>query len=174
MHVSARVCRVLPCASAPWWAWAAVLSHGTHVIFLKNNYIYPVTQSDTPIPTPENAKSAETSGRTPNTTHKKVFRKMPCVPCDMTQDHEGQGLQTNGSDVRAVQYVPGRCATRPTDERQGCAQRVPPERAVKNTAARSFWHIGCNTPMTNISTKPHRYRQMGAEQEHPGIFGAAP
>jgi len=71
---------------------------------------------------------------------------MPCLPCDMTQAHEGQGVQTNGSDVRAVRYVPGRCATRSTDERQGCAQRAPPERAVK-TPPRSFWHIGRKNPM---------------------------
>ena len=71
----------------------------------------------------------------------------------MTQTDARQGLQTNGSDVRT---------------------RAPPERTVK-TPSRSFWHIGWKQPhMTNVSTKPHRYRQMGAEHQHPGIFGTAP
>jgi hypothetical protein len=88
----------------------------------------------------------------------------------MTQDHEGQGVQTNGSDVRAVRYVPGRCATRPTDERHGCAQRVPPERAVK-TPPHAFWHIGWNTPTTNTSTKPHhKIPPNGAQTGIPRIF----
>ena len=77
------------------------------------------------------------------------------------------------NDVRAVRYVPGRCATRPTDERHGCAQRVPPERGRKNTTTFFLVHR-MEHPMTNIRTKPHRYTQMGAEHEHPGIFGAAP
>jgi hypothetical protein len=51
--------------------------------FLKNNYIYPVTQSDPPSP------QKHPKIQTPKNPVKKVFPKMPCLPCDMTPDHEG-------------------------------------------------------------------------------------